>query len=518
MEEPILVVENVSKRFPGVQALDKVSFELRRGEVHALVGENGAGKSTLMKILSGVYRPDEGIIRYHNNPVHFQNAIEAMRAGISIIYQELNLIKHLTVGQNIFIGREPKTRSGYIDDNKINTDSSAILQKLNIDIDPATPLYKLSISKQQMVEIAKALSHKSEILIMDEPTSALTESEIDELFRLIHNLRDSGVAIIYISHRLEELKHIVDRITVFRDGKYVSTDDYASISMSEIISRMVGRKIDNLFPPQIHKPGNRKLLEVQNISRTGILNGISFDLFEGEILGIAGLMGAGRSELARAVFGADPIDSGEVRVNGKHVQIRSPADAISNGIAYLSENRKEEGLAINMRLTENVTLSDVPAISKKFGIISKTEEAHATEKYIHDLDIKTPSIFQVVANLSGGNQQKTVVAKWLFCNSRVLFFDEPTRGIDVGTKYAIYELMDRLAARGAGVVLISSDLTEILGMTDRVIVLHEGKLAAILQTRETNQEEILRFAAGLNEPLIHPVADDKGKTGEQPNL
>jgi ribose transport system ATP-binding protein len=451
-----------------------------------------------MKILSGVYQPDEGVIRYHGKPVHFQNATEAMHAGISIIDQELNLVKHLTVGQNIFIGREPRTRLGFIDDEKINRDASEVLEKLNINIDPSTPLYRLPISKQQMVEIAKALSHKSEVLIMDEPTSALTESEIDELFKLIHNLRDSGVAIIYISHRLEELKHIVDRITIFRDGKYMGTSDYASISTGEIISRMVGRRIDNLFPPRTRKATGKKLLEVKNITRAGILKGISFDLFEGEILGIAGLMGAGRSELARAIFGADPIDAGEVTVKGKSVRIRSPADAISNGIAYLSENRKEEGLAINMRLTENITLSDVPAISKKFGILSKFGEMEAADKFVRELEIKTPSIFQIVNNLSGGNQQKTVVAKWLFCESCVLFFDEPTRGIDVGAKYAIYELMDHLAASGAGIVMISSDLSEILGLTDRVLVLHEGELAATLQTNKTTQEEILRFAAGVD--------------------
>jgi ribose transport system ATP-binding protein len=483
--EVILEVENVSKSFPGVQALDRVSFDLRRGEVHALVGENGAGKSTLMKILSGVYQADEGVIRYKGKPVSFSDVTQASEAGIAIIYQELNLIPHLSVAANIFIGREPLTRFGTLDEKKMNADAVAI--KLN----------QLPVAKQQMVEIAKAISFDSEVLIMDEPTSALSESEIDELFAIIHALRDRGVAIIYISHRLEELRHIVDRISIFRDGHSVSTDDYAAIRMDEIVNRMVGRKLENKFPPKQNVPSTEKLLEVRNLVRAGVLHDISFDLHRGEILGIAGLMGAGRTELGRAIAGADPIDSGDVIVNGRRLSLHSPSDAIKAGIAYLSENRKEEGLAVTMKLTENVTMANVQEISRRFGVLSRNQEMDATRQYVEELDIRTPSLLQVVNNLSGGNQQKVVVAKWLFCDSQVLIFDEPTRGIDVGTKYAVHELMGALASEGRGIIMISSDLPEIFASTDRLLVLHEGRLMATLTTAETTPEEVLGYAAGL---------------------
>ncbi len=495
--EVILEVENVSKSFPGVKALDNVSFELRRGEVHALVGENGAGKSTLMKILSGVYRADQGTIRYKGKEVAFRDVTDARKAGIGIIYQELNLIPHLTVAANIFVGREPLTRLGTLNEKKMNADAVAILGRLNVHLDPTVTLNKLPVSKQQMVEIAKALSIDSEVLIMDEPTSALTESEIDELFSVIHTLRDRGVAIIYISHRLEELKHIVDRITIFRDGHSISTDDYTAIGMTEIVNRMVGRKIENLFPPKSNFPTAEKLLEVCHLGRKEILRDISFELRRGEILGIAGLMGAGRTELGRAIFGADPISSGEVIMNGQKLSIHSPSDGIQAGIGYLSENRKEEGLAVKMRVVENITMANVKAVSPRFGVLSSALERGAAQRYVKELGIRTPSLTQIVNSLSGGNQQKVVVAKWLFCDPKILIFDEPTRGIDVGTKYAIYELIGTLASEGIGIIMISSDLPEILGLTDRILVLHEGKLAATLITAETTQEEVLKYAAGL---------------------
>jgi ribose transport system ATP-binding protein len=504
MHETILDVENISKAFPGVKALDHVSFDLRRGEVHALVGENGAGKSTLMKILSGVYQADEGIIRLKGEEVRFRDSTHARDAGIGIIYQELNLIPHLSVAANIFIGREPLTRLSTLNEKKMNEDAVSILGRLNLRIDPTITLNRLPISKQQMVEIAKSLSFDSEVLIMDEPTSALTESEIDELFTVIHTLRDRGVAIIYISHRLEELKHIVDRISVFRDGRSVSTDPYSAISLEEIVNRMVGRTLENKFPARRNVPTSEKMLEVRGIVREGILHDISFDLFKGEILGIAGLMGAGRSELARAIFGADPIDSGEVIMNGKKLPVLSPTESIKAGIAYLSENRKQEGLAVRMLLAENVTLANVDGVSGRLGIISRRREMQACRKYVEELDIRTPSLLQVVNNLSGGNQQKVVVAKWLFRDSKILIFDEPTRGIDVGAKFAIYELIERLARQGVGIIMISSELPEILGMTDRVIVLHEGRLEATLVTRDTTQEEILNYAAGLGAAGARP--------------
>jgi ribose transport system ATP-binding protein len=495
--EVILEIEHVSKSFPGVKALDNVSFDLRKGEVHALVGENGAGKSTLMKILSGVYQADEGTLRYKGQAVSFRDVTQAREAGIGIIYQELNLIPHLSVAANIFIGREPLTRFGTLDEKKMNADAVATLARLNIRLDPTIRLNQLPISKQQMVEIAKALSFDSEVLIMDEPTSALTEAEIDELFAVIHTLRDRGVAIIYISHRLEELKHIVDRISIFRDGRSVSTDDYVAIGMGEIVNRMVGRELKKMFPPKQNVPSTEKILEVRHIVRKEILHDISFDLYRGEILGVAGLMGAGRSELGRAIFGADPINSGDVLMNGRRLSLSSPSDAIEAGIAYLSENRKEEGLAVKMRLAENITMANVQEISRRFGVLSRSKEMEVAQRYVTELVIRTPSIFQIVNNLSGGNQQKVVVGKWLFCDSKILIFDEPTRGIDVGTKYAIYELIGILAREGRGVIMISSDLPEILGLTDRLLVLHEGKLAATLTTAETTQEEILNYAAGL---------------------
>jgi ribose transport system ATP-binding protein len=495
--EVILDVENVSKGFPGVKALDNVSFSLRKGEVHALVGENGAGKSTLMKILSGVYQADEGTIRYKGKVVSFGDVTQASKAGIGIIYQELNLIPHLSVAANIFIGREPLTRFGTLDEKKMNADATATLGRLNIHLDPTTILNQLPVSKQQMVEIAKAISKDSEVLIMDEPTSALTESEIDELFTVIHTLRDRGVAIVYISHRLEELKHIVDRITIFRDGHSISTDNYAAIGIDEIVNRMVGRKLENKFPPKQNTPSTEKLLEVRNIVQNKILHNISFDLYKGEILGISGLMGAGRTELGRAIFGADPINSGDVIMNGHKLTLGSPSDAISAGIAYLSENRKEDGLAVKMQIAENITMANVQEISSRLGVLSRGQEMRTAQRYVDELIIRTPSLTQVVNNLSGGNQQKVVVAKWLFCDSKILIFDEPTRGIDVGTKYAIYELIGALANKGIGIIVISSDLPEILGLTDRVLVLHEGKLAATLATANTTQEEILNYASGL---------------------
>jgi len=497
--EIILEVQGVSKSFPGVRALDRVTFDLRKGEVHALVGENGAGKSTLMKILSGVHQPDAGSIRYKGKEVRFHDSTQARDAGIGIIYQELNLIPHLSVAANIFIGREPLTGFRTLDERKMNRDAVAILERLNLRIDPTITLNRLPISKQQMVEIAKSLSFDSEVLIMDEPTSALTESEIDELFTVIHTLRDRGVAIIYISHRLEELKHIVDRISIFRDGRSVSTDDYAAVTMDEIVSRMVGRKLENIFPSRHNVPTTEKILEVRGIRRTGVLHDISFDLYRGEILGFAGLMGAGRSELARAIFGADPVDGGEILMNGKKLSLRSPSESIRAGIAYLSENRKQEGLAVKMQLAENVTMANVNAVSRRLGVISRSKEMKACQHYVDELTIRTPSLTQVVNNLSGGNQQKVVLAKWLFCHSKILIFDEPTRGIDVGTKYSIYELIERMAREGVGVIMISSELPEIMGMTDRVLVLHEGRLEATLITREATQEEILNYAAGLGE-------------------
>jgi len=458
MGDVILEAEAIGKSFPGVRALDNVRFELRAGEVHALLGENGAGKSTLMKILAGVQEPDTGRLISHGREVRFRNTLDARAAGIGIIYQELNLIPHLTVAQNVFIGREWKTAWGTLDQVRMNRETVEVLARLNLDIPPATLVKDLPISKQQMVEIAKALGHESEVLIMDEPTSALTESEIDELFEVIHGLRDRGVGIIYISHRLDELQHIVDRVTIFRDGKYISTTPYGELTMDEIVNRMVGRDLVNQYPPRKNVPSLQKLMEVSNLSSRGVLAPLSFDLYRGEILGIAGLMGSGRTELARALFGADPVDTKTVKINGIEVAIHNPTEAIRHGVAYLSEDRKHEGLAVKMEIAENITMANLDRVCTLPGIVSRPREWEAAQKWIDELAIKTPSLKQKVNNLSGGNQQKVVLAKWLFREAKILIFDEPTRGIDVGAKYAIYELMGALASRGVGVMMISSEL------------------------------------------------------------
>jgi ribose transport system ATP-binding protein len=500
MADLLLKVEGIEKSFPGVQALSGVSFDLFKGEVHALVGENGAGKSTLMKILSGVEKPDAGTMTYEDRPVAFHTALEAQKAGIGIIFQELNLVPDLTVAQNIFIGREPLTPWGTIDEPKMRRDAVALLASVNVSISPDAEVRRLPVSVQQMVEIAKVLSQKSRVLIMDEPTSALTESEITALFKVIHALRDQGVGIIYISHRLEELQHIVDRISILRDGQLVGTSRYSDISLKEVVNLMVGRKLEKQFPPRGNAPTTEVLLEVRGLRSGDRVKDVSFQLFRGEILGFSGLMGAGRTETARALFGADAKDAGEIFLNGTKISTRSPSKAIRQGIAYLPENRKQDGLAVLMNVAENITMANVPAISRRFGVLSAAGEHAAAKHYTENLQIKTPRLDQKVNNLSGGNQQKVVVGKWLFNDSKILIFDEPTRGIDVGAKYAVYQLMESLARQGVGVIMISSELPEILGMTDRVVVLHEGRQAATLVTAETTQEEILSFAAGLGTP------------------
>ena len=494
-DREILRLEGIVKRFPGVLALDGIRLDLRAGEVHAVCGENGAGKSTLMKIISGQYLPDEGVIRYRGQPVRFESTSQAQAAGIAIIHQELNLVPHLSVAENLYLAREPK-RGPFVDTRKLNADAVRCLQRIGLDVPPTTLVGTLSIAQQQMVEIAKALSFDSTVLIMDEPTSSLTESETVQLFRIIQELRAAGVAILYISHRLDEMAQIVDRVTVMRDGRHISTDDFAAVTVNDIVARMVGRSLDDAYPARQSTPTQEVLLGVRNLRRDGVFGPVSFDLRKGEILGFAGLMGAGRTEVARAIFGADRPDEGSIDLHGERVTIRSPREAIRHGIAYLSEDRKQEGLALGMSVAANITLSNVAGISSRAGFLRFEEEAEIARRYVHDLPIRTPSIEQRVRNLSGGNQQKVVIGKWLYRGSKILFFDEPTRGIDVGAKFAIHGLMDRLAAQGVGVVLISSELPELLGMTDRIAVFHEGCITAVLETKQTSQEEIMHFASG----------------------
>jgi ribose transport system ATP-binding protein len=492
---PLLALDGVSKSFLAVRALQEVRFDVRRGEVHAVCGENGAGKSTLMKIISGQLQPDAGRIVYKGEPVHFGSGRAAEAAGIAMIHQELNLVPHLSVAENIFLAREPMA-GWFVDRPRLHADARRCLQRLGVDIDPKAAVRTLSVAQRQMVEIAKALSLDAEVLIMDEPTSSLTESETAHLFEVIRELKRAGVAVVYISHRLDEMAHIVDRVTVLRDGRHVCTDDFADTTVDDIVVRMVGRALEDKYPPRTTVPTTEVLLSVEGRRREGVFEDVGVELRRGEILGFAGLMGAGRTEVARAVFGADRADAGVVRLGGKTLHIGSPRDAIRHGIAYLSEDRKGEGLALPMTVAHNVSLANMRAVSNRFGFIRFDAELAAAQRYVESLAIRTPTLRQPVRLLSGGNQQKVVIAKWLFRDSRVLFFDEPTRGIDVGAKYAIYTLLDQLAAQGIGVVLISSELPEILGMTDRVAVFHAGRITGVLDTRATSEEEIMQYASG----------------------
>jgi ribose transport system ATP-binding protein len=489
-------MSGISKAFTGVQALQNVNIQLRKGEVHALMGENGAGKSTLMKVLIGVHKADEGHILYKGEPTEYTSVLDAQRAGISMIFQELNLIPHLSVAENIFFAREP-LKNGLIDYKTMRREAAKLLDMFNIDVEPTDIVNTLSVAKQQMVEIAKSLSFDVEILIMDEPTSALTDREIDALFELVDKLKSKGVAIVYISHRMNELKRICDHITIFRDGQYVSNHRFEEITMDEIIAKMVGRTLDNHFPEKQAVVQEDLVFSVMNVARRGVFDPLNFDVRKGEILAITGLVGAKRTELARALFGADKLTDGELFVHGVKQNIRKPSDAIKAGVAYLSEDRKLNGVAIKMSIRENTTMASMDKVSSSIGVISNHAEVDAANQYIDKMQIKTPTVEQLVSNLSGGNQQKVVIGKWLFRDAKIMIFDEPTRGIDVGAKYAIYELLDELASHGIGVIMISSELPEVLGMSDRVIVMKEGVMTAMLETAVTTQEEIMHYATGV---------------------
>lgn len=486
-------LEGIDKRFPGVHALKSVSFALRAGEVHALMGENGAGKSTLMKILSGVYQPDGGRILVDGAEVALPTPKSAQDLGIGIIHQELALMRDLTVAQNIWIGREPRLSFGRIDEARQNADAAAIFGQMSLAIDPRQPVGALTIARQQMVEIAKALSYRSRVLIMDEPTAALTEAEIAELFAIIRKLRSEGVGIVYISHKMDEIKRISDRITIMRDGAHVGTVEAAETPMSRIISMMVGREIGEevVSIPDLSKA--ETALEVRGLTRGHELRDVSFTLKKGEILGFAGLMGAGRTETARAIFGAEPPQSGEILVHGKPVAIRRPADAVRAGIGYLSEDRKHYGLALGMDVRANIALASMARYADRLGRIDEPGLAAVARDYISALNIRTPHDRQEVRLLSGGNQQKVVIAKWLLRDCDILIFDEPTRGIDVGAKSEIYRLLADLAASGKAVIVISSELPEILRVSHRIAVMCEGRLTGILPGG-ASQEQIMALA------------------------
>jgi ribose transport system ATP-binding protein len=495
MADPIVIMEGIDKSFPGVHALDEVKFELYPGEIHALVGENGAGKSTLMKVLAGIYAKDGGRIIFKGQEVEIPNPRAAQHLGISMIHQELNLMPHLTVAQNIFVGREPRRNVGFfLDEKAVNEQAKGLLALIHLELDPRTKVSNLTIAKQQMIEIAKALSFESEVLIMDEPTAALTEAEIEDLFEIIRKLRDQGVGIIYISHRLEELQHIADRITVMRDGRYINTVPTADTTIDEIIRMMVGRTIFQ-DAPEIPENGSQEVvLEVKNLNRGRMIRDVSFQLRKGEILGFAGLMGAGRTEVARAIFGADPIESGDIYVKGKKVHIGSPSDAVEHGIGYLSEDRKRYGLAVGLDIKANIALAAMKKFSSIVGWINGPATRDVAKQLVDALAIRTPSLDQKVKNLSGGNQQKVVIGKWLTADTDILIFDEPTRGIDVGAKNEIYRLLNELVDQGKSIIMISSELPEILRMSHRVAVMCEGRITGELPIEEATQEKIMIFA------------------------
>lgn len=493
MGDLILSMKGITKSFSGVAALKNAALDLKAGEVVALMGENGAGKSTLMKILTGIYSKDSGEIQYMGQEVCFKGPAESEEAGISIVHQELNMMNDLTVAQNLFIGRE-EMNGFLIDDKKMNEKARELFKVLKIDINPAEKIGNLTVGKQQMVEIAKAISSKAKVIIFDEPTAALTDSEIEELFKVIRDLKKQGTGMVYISHRMDEINVISDRVIVMRDGEYVGTLITKECCKDDIIKLMVGRAIfgEPKTASNVAKDAP-VVLKCENLNRGKAVKDVSFELRKGEILGFSGLMGAGRTEVARLIFGADKKDSGKIFINGKEVSINTPEDAVAHGIGYLSEDRKRYGLIVDKSVEENTVISSLNDFVK--GIfIDKAKSKEVSQKYVESLKTKTPSVSQLVKKLSGGNQQKVVIAKWLVKNSDILIFDEPTRGIDVGAKSEIYALMERLAKEGKSIIMISSELPEVLRMSDRVIVMCEGRITGILDIAEANQEVIMQSA------------------------
>ena len=491
---PLLEVTGVTKTFPGVRALSDMHLELRRGEVLALVGENGAGKSTLMKLLSGIYTADEGSFSLDGEPLAVTGPRHAQELGISIIHQEFNLMPDLTVAQNVFIGREPRAAGVFVSDRKVNARARALIERLHLPLEPTQLVGGLTVAKQQMVEIAKALSYDAKVLIMDEPTAALNDAEVAVLHDLIRRFVTPGTGVIYISHRMDELKVISDRITVIRDGQYVGTVDTAATTMREVISLMVGREISGGAQPVGVRDDRDVVLQVSGLSTKALLKDVSFDLRKGEILGIAGLMGAGRTEVARAIVGADRTSAGTVVLDGRPVRISSPAEAAAHRIGYLSEDRKHFGVLLDQEVNANIGLSSLQERFSAKGFVKDRAMRATSTEYVGTLRIKTPSVKQTVKNLSGGNQQKVVIAKWLVKDCDVLIFDEPTRGIDVGAKEEIYALLNDLAAEGKSIIMISSELPEVLRMSHRIVVMSEGRVTGVLPAAEATQESVMHLA------------------------
>jgi ribose transport system ATP-binding protein len=503
-------LEHIDKSFFGVKVLDDVSFGVEAGEVVALLGENGAGKSTLVKIMSGVYTRDAGTMRIYGSPVGDITPREAKDMGIAIIHQELNLCTHLTVAENIFLGRET-VRNGVLAKREMSAEAARVLKRLGIDMDPDTIVGDLTVSKQQLVEIAKALSADARILIMDEPTSALTAKEIDDLFGIINSLKNEGnCGIVYISHRLDELKRIADRVVIMRDGHFIISKQFSDITMDEIISNMVGREIKEKFP-RVECSRGKKIFEVKNLSAGASVKNVSLELYEGEIVGIAGLMGAGRTELTRAIFGIDPRDGGEILLDGRKVTINRPSDSISAGIVLAPEDRKKDGLCVRLSVRENIALPNLDSLCESAGVVNRAGEMKMVGETVKNLAIKLSGPEVNAGSLSGGNQQKVVVGKWLARNSRVVIFDEPTRGIDVAAKVEIYNLMNKLKKEGIGVMFVSSEMPEIMGFADRILVMCEGRVTGEFTSGEATQNKILECATRFEEKKLGaPGAAERG--------
>jgi inositol transport system ATP-binding protein len=492
--EYLLAVEGIRKGFPGVLALDDVQFRLKRGSVHALMGENGAGKSTLMKILAGIYIPDEGEVTLRGVPIRLQSPLDALENGIAMIHQELNLMPFMTVAENIWIRREPLNRFGFVDHGKMHRMTGDLFKRLNIDIDPEIEVRHLSVASRQMVEIAKAVSYESDVLIMDEPTSALTENEVAHLFAIIRDLRSQGIGIVYITHKMNELFEIADEFSVFRDGKYIGTHAATDVTRDDIIKMMVGREITQMFPKE-EVPIGDVVLSVKDLTLDGVFQNVSFDVRAGEILGVAGLVGSGRSNVAETIFGVTPASSGEIELYGKRVAVSSPAVAIQNHMAFLTEDRKDTGCLLILDILQNMQVAVLHDRFVKGGFVQEGAVEAACEEMAKRLRVKTPSLFERIENLSGGNQQKALIGRWLLTNPRILILDEPTRGIDVGAKAEIHRIVTEFAKTGVAVLMISSEMPEVLGMSDRIMVMHAGKVTGFLDRAEATQVKVMELAS-----------------------
>ncbi len=493
-EPPLLEIKGIRKGFPGVVALDNVGFKLRAGTVHALMGENGAGKSTLMKIIAGIYIPDRGDIRLKGQPITLKSPIDALNKGIAMIHQELNLMPHMTVAENVWITREPKNAFGFVDHAELYRKTEALFKTLNIDIDVRVEIQTLSVASRQMVEIAKAVSYNSDVLIMDEPTSALTEKEVAHLFAIIRTLRAQGKGIIYITHKMNELFEIADEFSVFRDGKYIATKLSTEVTRDDIIKMMVGREITQMFP-KMEVPIGEVVLSIKNLCLDGVFSDISFDVRAGEIVGMAGLVGSGRSNVAEALFGVTPATSGSIAINGKEVTMHSPATALGHGMAFLTEDRKETGCFLGLNIQENMDSAVLNQRYVKNGFVQNRQLNADCIAMAQRLRVKTPGMDEIILNLSGGNQQKVLVGRWLLTHPKILILDEPTRGIDVGAKAEIHRLVSELAGQGVAILMISSEMPEVLGMSDRIVVMHEGYVSGILDRKDADQVSIMDLAA-----------------------